>query len=479
MKTIKNLFFIAIYFIALSVKINGQDDPFNPVVYTKSLPNNITVVNQPNDFKFTTHFVNIKIPSDSANIWNVEMEKRYIKKLFKYIKDVDCLILNYSGFYFNDTLGLGSLALGVSHHIMIQNKVQNIGLPLFNYSYEYNSNKLLGITRLVRCGLGPQIVTHEFYHQWNSYLESAKYWLVDPSYHTGLIEDSNTVFYGQGHCWDFQHVKDSIYSFRGGFCTGFPGKLEGYLAGLWDMPEKLRTLKNYYFYPNLPFEWGSDGTYSIQQVKADGIVDLNKIQLFNMYGGERIPNYMNPNNNYDCAVIVFSLNDFLNDNQLKGFHYSSILNEFEGTNIEYNNLYDQIAGHSFDNIYVNIDYGRRQTNPYHSSYKKLHFKTRLFNDDGTYVLNILSLPNEYKIAQNYPNPFNPTTTINYSIPKQSYVTIKVYDALGREVSTLVNEEKPTGKYETIFNADGLSSGIYFYQIKTSEFMQTKKMILLR
>lgn len=85
----------------------------------------------------------------------------------------------------------------------------------------------------------------------------------------------------------------------------------------------------------------------------------------------------------------------------------------------------------------------------------------------------------YFISNNYPNPFNPATVINYSLPRQSNVIIKIFDVLGREISTLVNEEKPEGNYKINFNAVGLTNGIYFYQMKAKDFIQTKKMILLR
>jgi hypothetical protein len=88
-------------------------------------------------------------------------------------------------------------------------------------------------------------------------------------------------------------------------------------------------------------------------------------------------------------------------------------------------------------------------------------------------------PQEFILSQNYPNPFNPLTTINYSIPKQSNVTIKVYNILGKEILTLVNENKPQGNYSVEFNANNLSSGVYFYMMKTNEFIQTKKMVLLK
>ncbi len=88
-------------------------------------------------------------------------------------------------------------------------------------------------------------------------------------------------------------------------------------------------------------------------------------------------------------------------------------------------------------------------------------------------------PDHFVLYQNYPNPFNPATTIRYEIPEISFVTLKVYDILGREVTTLVNEEKPAGKYEIEFYAKGLPSGIYFYKMQVQELIQTKKMLFLK
>jgi len=86
---------------------------------------------------------------------------------------------------------------------------------------------------------------------------------------------------------------------------------------------------------------------------------------------------------------------------------------------------------------------------------------------------------EYELNQNYPNPFNPVTTIIYQIPEKGYVTLKVYDVLGNKVATLVNEEKPAGNYEVEWNALSLPSGIYFYQLRANNFIESKKMILLK
>jgi len=87
--------------------------------------------------------------------------------------------------------------------------------------------------------------------------------------------------------------------------------------------------------------------------------------------------------------------------------------------------------------------------------------------------------NEYEVYQNYPNPFNPSTNIQYSISSTQFVTLKVFDVLGREVATFVNEEKVAGKYEVNFNASELTSGVYFYRIQAGDFVETKKMLLLK
>lgn len=89
------------------------------------------------------------------------------------------------------------------------------------------------------------------------------------------------------------------------------------------------------------------------------------------------------------------------------------------------------------------------------------------------------IPTQYSLSQNYPNPFNPSTTIYFSVPSSEYVTLKVFDVLGNEVATLINEEKPAGSYQVDFKASQLSSGIYFYTINAGSFVETKKMILMK
>ena len=90
-----------------------------------------------------------------------------------------------------------------------------------------------------------------------------------------------------------------------------------------------------------------------------------------------------------------------------------------------------------------------------------------------------SMITEFTLEQNYPNPFNPSTNIRFMMPQQLLVVIKVYDILSNEIETLINEEKPTGTYEITWFAEGLPSGVYFYQLKAGNYVKTKKMVLMK
>lgn len=89
------------------------------------------------------------------------------------------------------------------------------------------------------------------------------------------------------------------------------------------------------------------------------------------------------------------------------------------------------------------------------------------------------IPGSFSLEQNYPNPFNPATTIGYKLPKNSFVSIKIYDLTGKHLLTLVNENKPAGTHEISFNASGLSSGVYFYVLNAGDFTQARKLVFLK
>jgi hypothetical protein len=110
------------------------------------------------------------------------------------------------------------------------------------------------------------------------------------------------------------------------------------------------------------------------------------------------------------------------------------------------------------------------------------------SSEATWQIKIVSLssveangkgiPKEYQLSQNYPNPFNPSTIIRYELPRAANVSLKIFNTLGEEVAVLANEQKEAGYYQTTWNAN-VPSGIYFCRLQAGEFLQTKKMILVR
>jgi hypothetical protein len=116
---------------------------------------------------------------------------------------------------------------------------------------------------------------------------------------------------------------------------------------------------------------------------------------------------------------------------------------------------------------------------------KLQYRLKQIDFDGKYeyskIIEVdVTGPASYQLMQNYPNPFNPVTTISYQIPQYEFVTLKIFDLLGKEIATLVNEYKPAGNYTTLFKLDpSLASGMYFYQLTAGSFVDTKKLIILK
>jgi hypothetical protein len=104
---------------------------------------------------------------------------------------------------------------------------------------------------------------------------------------------------------------------------------------------------------------------------------------------------------------------------------------------------------------------------------------QLTMDYGGGGIHTLEIPNYYSLGQNYPNPFNPATVIIFTLPESQNVKLIVFDILGREVKTLINEVRSPGIYEVNFDASSLSSGVYFYRLITDNFTDTKKMLMIK
>jgi hypothetical protein len=138
-----------------------------------------------------------------------------------------------------------------------------------------------------------------------------------------------------------------------------------------------------------------------------------------------------------------------------------------------------VGGHGNSNSPLTYSY--TDLNP---GYGKVSYRLKQIDNDGKYmysniVIVVMGAPGIFDLAQNHPNPFNNTSVIRYSIPQLSNVTLKIFNTLGEELETLVNEEKQTGTYEVTWNAANLPSGVYFYRLQAGRFVETKKMILLK
>jgi hypothetical protein len=148
---------------------------------------------------------------------------------------------------------------------------------------------------------------------------------------------------------------------------------------------------------------------------------------------------------------------------------------------QYNNIAYQVNTAGLGNIQVKLRLVINSSNEFNYSLSERFaeetalgksFKKQIYLDGS-------GLVKEYDLEQNFPNPFNPATTIRYQIPQNGIVTLKIYDILGSEIATLVNEEKVAGRYEVNLNASSLASGVYVYKIQSGSFISSKKMILLK
>jgi hypothetical protein len=169
---------------------------------------------------------------------------------------------------------------------------------------------------------------------------------------------------------------------------------------------------------------------------------------------------------YDVKLVSYWKGKYTDFNTDKYEHHSVIL-EANSSQTLYPKWRD-LNGHS---VQIDIDNGNDGTV---DSTVDLSDQTTDVKDH-----NSDEKPQAYALLQNYPNPFNPITTISYLLPTQSHVTLKVFDLLGREVATLVDDYKEAGYYEASFDASSLSGGVYYYRLQAGTFTETKKLLLMK
>ena len=189
-----------------------------------------------------------------------------------------------------------------------------------------------------------------------------------------------------------------------------------------------------------------------------------------------------------AAACLESLNSYVSFKlQLIDAETSEIIGNYDEVSFDQSNIYQynsfsyqvNTSGIGNRTVYlrlvtddnINAGYSLGEIYAADNVLEKAGLKTK--NYDG------LSSVTNYSLSQNYPNPFNPATTINYQLPKTGFVTIKIYDILGKEVATLVNEQKTQGRYSVNFDASRLASGVYIYQLRANDYVSSKKMLLLK
>ncbi len=242
---------------------------------------------------------------------------------------------------------------------------------------------------------------------------------------------------------------------------------------------------NYYvfacsFPDYIPTFFRYDGTLALHRHQADSLVitensvltGIDFTLLNRVYNGNgMITGTVSEENNIPInGAIIVAVNE-------NGKLISSAVTDNEG-NYSLSNL-------GVDNYSLTInkfDYNEAQINNIQVFENNLYSaiaNVSLTPETITEVENEVNIPSNFSLSQNYPNPFNPETTISFNLPSQQQVTLKIYDILGNEVATLMNETKQAGSYEIKFNASKLSSGIYFYSIKSGDFSKTMKMTLIK
>jgi photosystem II stability/assembly factor-like uncharacterized protein len=250
------------------------------------------------------------------------------------------------------------------------------------------------------------------------------------------------------------------------------------------------------------FESTQDDSGTISYKIIDSTLIMNKIEWLVERSVNLLRHLVYPDNEIDTTYLVQILDDFVLTESLNGNHEltasppiinygSSDIWAFPAlgqTSIyRYHStpsdvIYKFNNDLLFDSLWFNETKGlfsRKYYNVFSSNHN-IYYKTKIdLVDIYLKIKDRIISPKDFSLAQNYPNPFNPRTTIEYSIPTQSKVTIKVFDLLGREVATLVDEEKTAGSYMIDFNGSNLSSGIYFYRLDAGGFSETKKLILIK
>jgi hypothetical protein len=262
------------------------------------------------------------------------------------------------------------------------------------------------------------------------------------------------------------------------------------LAQNW-FPLEIGNRWDFYYWTQCPGGYGMNDTLIIEVI-GDTSFQTSKnyfILSTEIYGSKFILNdndslfIFNTDGSFDCLVFAFnqSINSFYSSCKYDSvFFLDTTINMVFGVNDIQQNQGTFFTANTFSKKFGLIDHFYLDglcENYLHLNGCVIGGITygELLSNTENFVNSISG----FSLSQNYPNPFNPSTSIQYAISNRQFVTLKVYDVLGKEVATLVNEEKPAGNYNIEFYGSNLASGIYYYQLRAGEFVEVKKMILLK
>jgi hypothetical protein len=310
-----------------------------------------------------------------------------------------------------------------------------------------------------------------------------------------LPDDSTQVFYYQGYPRTWKSDGISYQNILGALRPVYSMKAD---TSYWSVYQYQKTWKMKFaagvgFYQDFYYEWkydmGGEYTTSKTNTLVFSKIDTN---IFNIYNqgiqlDDPVRNRLLSEFPYYLYVTV--------TNPLTGLfsNYSAEYNIFRNDTLISSRIFP--IDTSINLSFININHNELLVGD------KIQFKciledSSIFNniftapDSGYYTFYVVSdtatslqkeadYPFTYFLSQNFPNPFNPTTNIKYEVGSRQFVTLKVYDVLGNKVATLVNEEKSAGIYTLEFNADRFSSGVYFYKLQAGNYLQVRKMLLLK
>jgi hypothetical protein len=297
----------------------------------------------------------------------------------------------------------------------------------------------------------------------------------------GALRGISLNFYGEEPCIVFE-VCQQDFSLGGGYFPRLPNEILFWSPNInGGNPKVIADENNVPFYPSI----GQIDIFPpLCRPVISRIQDYNNILLIAFNGSTENVYVGNDSVTYFAGYLSYSINGgetwsdpdkFTPESPLLDWKYISGLTILPLIEVSDEFQYKAVDIH----FVMQSDSLEENPNPFFLSSQYYHASAEPFIYDIWPSVEDDILIFNFELEQNYPNPFNPITSIEYVVPGNEFISLKVYDVLGKEIAVLVNEEKPAGSYQVNFDANGIPSGVYFYKLKSGEFSKTKKMILMK